>query len=357
MAFRMMTRRAFGTGRKSPRPEESRWWSKPKTYHFLGQKTVSLVGAPLAAGQHQLGVEKGPQAIRDGGLVPISKALGWDVEDIGDLDVEGAMARVTGVTDVEGVRNCQRIGAANGIIHEAVKKEASKGNFVLTVGGDHSIASASISGMKAVHDDLCVIWIDAHADSNTPKTSPSGNYHGMSAAHILNWIQLNPPLPGWEWLKPEHMIREQRLAFIGLRDVDEKEREALRQSGVAVYTMHEVDRWGIGEVLEMALHRVNPYSDRPIHLTFDIDACDPSIAPGTGTCSRGGLSFREAHYICERLCMTNLLSSMDLVEVNPDLDELIKGNMHGDCQMMTADKETVRLAIELIASSLGRAVC
>jgi len=337
------------------RPKDFGWYSKEKTYNFLKQKTVSLVGAPLAAGQHQLGVEKGPQAIRDGGLLSVAKTLGWGFQDVGDLDVESVMAQFDGESGMTRVRNCERIGLANKLVHETVRQQARKGNFVLTLGGDHSIASATISGMRTVHEDLCVIWVDAHADSNTPTTSPSGNYHGMSAAHVLNWI--SPPMPGWEWLRQEHMMKEQRVAFIGLRDVDVLERQLLRQSGVAVYTMHEVDRWGIGQVVEMALHRVNPHSDRPIHLTFDIDACDPSIAPGTGTCSRGGLSFREAHYICERLSMTNNLCSMDLVEVNPALDEPTPSKMHGDCSSITADMQTVRLAIELISSALGRVIC
>merc|ERR1719162_1540254 len=108
--------------------------------------------------------------------------------------------------------------------------------------------------------------------------------------------------------------------------------------------MHEVDRWGIGQVMDMAMHRINPHSDRPVHLTFDIDSCDPSIAPGTGTASRGGLSFREAHYICEKLMMSNNLTSMDLVEVNPDVDRILAGGMHGDNEAVTTDKETVRLA-------------
>jgi len=333
---------------------EQTWYTKEKTYQFLKHKTVSVIGAPLAAGQHQLGVEKGPQLIREGGLAAVAKQLGWKMEDLGDLDLEGEAAKFEGETSMPQVRNCEQIGLANKLIHDTVKQEAKKGNFVLTLGGDHSVGSATVSGMKAVHEDLCVVWIDAHADSNTPASSPSGNYHGMSAAHVLNWIR--PPLPGWEWLKQEHMIKESRLAFIGLRDVDMYERQMLRDSGVAVFTMHEVDRYGIGEVVDMALHRINPHSDRPVHLSFDIDAVDPTYAPGTGTCSRGGLSFREAHYICERLSMTNNLTSMDLVEVNPTLDLPIPPRMHGDSGTVTAELQTVRLAIELISSALGRTI-
>mmetsp|Transcript_81346 Transcript_81346/g.170072 ORF Transcript_81346/g.170072 Transcript_81346/m.170072 type:complete len:377 (+) Transcript_81346:134-1264(+) len=333
---------------------ENTYYSKGAKYAFQKQKTISVIGAPLAAGQHQLGVEKGPDYIRKGGLETVARQLGWSVEDVGNLDMDGAAAAFTGISTMPQVRNCEKIGYANRVLHEAVRNEARKGNFVLTLGGDHSIGSATVTGMKAAHEDLCVIWIDAHADCNTPGTSPSGNYHGMSAAHALGWI--HPPLPGWEWMKQDHHIKESRMAFIGLRDVDVYERALLRDSGVAVFTMHEVDRWGIGRVVDMALHRVNPHSDRPIHLSFDIDACDPSVAPGTGTCSRGGLSFREAHYICERLSMTNNLASMDLVEVNPDLDELVPEKMHGDNASITAQHQTVRLALELVGSALGRTI-
>lgn len=332
----------------------STWRSKDKPYNFLKQKTVSVIGAPLAAGQHQAGVEKGPQAMRDAGLETIVRELGWDYHDVGDLAVDAEMAKFKGRTGCPRVNNCEQIGMANKLIHDNVKREAAKGNFVLTLGGDHSIGSATVSGMRAVHEDLCVIWIDAHADCNTPMTSPSGNYHGMPAAHVLNWIK--PAMPEWEWLNETCMLKEQRCAFIGLRDVDKMERQLLRESGVFFYTMHEVDRYGIGQVVEMAVHNVNPFADRPVHISFDIDSCDPSIAPGTGTCSRGGLSFREAHFIMERLSMTNNLVSCDIVEVNPNLDVKVEGKMHGDDPHIQTDLMTVRLGVELVASALGKTI-
>lgn len=335
-------------------PMEKPWYSKAKPYRNLKHKIVSLVGAPLAAGQHMAGVDKAPQAFRDGGLQNIIEELGWGFKDLGDLDVLGAMSAYKLPSNMRQVKNCEKIGRANRLIHETVKREASQGNFVLTVGGDHSVGSATVSAMKAVHEHLCVIWVDAHGDCNTAATSPSGNYHGMAAAHALNWIR--PPLPEWEWMRPEYMISEHKFAFIALRDIDRHERRMLRESGVAVFTMHDIDRYGIGQIMDMALHRVNPHADRPIHLSFDIDACDPSVAPGTGTCSRGGLNFREAHFICQKLSMTSDLVSMDLVEVNPDLDLEVPGRMHGDHASILADKVTVRMGLELIASALGRTI-
>jgi len=331
------------------------WYTAEHTSSHLRQKTVSLIGAKLGIGQsYGTGVNEAPQALRAGGLRAVVEELGWKIHDVGDLDLEGAIENFTGPSSMRNVNNCEKIGMANRLVHEAVREEAKKGNFVLNIGGDHSLGSATISGMKAVHDDLAVLWVDAHADCNTAATSPSGNYHGMSAAHVLNWIQ--PPLPGWEWLRPELMMRESRFAFVALRDVDQHERRMLRESGVTVFTMHEIDRWGIGMVMEMAMHSINPHSNRPVHLEFDIDSCDPSIAPGTGTCSRGGLNFREAHYICEKLAMTNNLVSLSMVEVNPQMDEPTVGRMHGDNDLITAQTQTVRLSIELIASALGRTI-
>jgi len=315
--------------------------------------TVSFIGAPLAGGQPIPGVEKAPQAMRDGGIANIIKSLGWEFHDVGDLNVNAAIAAGS-PERVQGVKNCEQVGLANKLVHDAVKLEAAKGNFVLTVGGDHSIGSATLTGMKAVHSDLSVIWVDAHGDCNTGSTSPSGNYHGMSASHAMGWFGFD--LPGFEWLQEDVTISDSRLAFIALRDIDANEKKLLRNSGVAVFTMYDIDRWGIAAVIDMALHRVNPNRNRPIHLSFDIDGCDPTIAPGTGTCSRGGLNFRESHYICETLSLTNNLCSMDIVEINPELDVPVPGRMHGDSELITTQLQTVRLGLELVSSALGQSI-
>lgn len=339
------------SGHLSEKPEG--WIGKQRPYNFLKHKRVSFIGAPLSAGQRQGGVELAPKLIRDGGAEAVSRRLGWDFKDVGDVDVDAAMAGFIGESQTSQVNNCEKIALGNKAIHDAVKQEAALGNFVLTVGGDHGIASATMSAMREVHEDLAVIWVDAHADCNTPTTSPSGNYHGMPLAHVLNWF---PGLPGWEWMGKEHMFRESRVALVGLRDVDEHERNALRQSGVHYWTMHDVDRMGIGSVMDMAVRAVNPYSDRPMHVSLDIDSIDPALAPGTGTCSRGGLTYREVHYICESMALSNNLVSMDLVEVNPNLDVAVGHSMHGDDKLVTADLMTVRLAVELIGSALGKTI-
>jgi arginase len=186
-----------------------------------------------------------------------------------------------------------------------------------------------------------VIWIDAHADANTPRTSPSGHYHGMPAAHLMGWFEkpgelgedLAPgvALKGFDWFT-SGCLPERRLAYIGLRDVD--------------------------AVTERAIKAIDPEERCPIHLSLDIDGVDPFFAPGTGTCARGGLSYREVHYICEDLHRTDRMVSMDLVEVNPGIDLPVptSGAMHGDDPSLKPASPTVRLAVELVLSALGKTI-
>jgi len=327
-------------------------------------RTVGLVGAPLCEGQSLGGVDLAPAALRDAGLERLIKGLQWDFVDHGDASVPKELpvprAGATGDSyyDLEKVTNCRTLGPGVGSIYEKVSKAANADQFVLSIGGDHSIGSATIAGVCQARPETAVIWIDAHADCNHPGTSPSGNYHGMPLAHILGWFDKR--VQGFEWcddhLAKHGPIREDRVALIGLRDVDAGEREMLRKSGVHVFTMADVDRYGIGPVMEMALERVDPKERLPLHLSFDIDSIDPTYAPGTGTKSRGGLSYREAHYICERLAMTDRLGSMDLVEVNPALDKPVEEKMHGDNDEIVGG-ETVRLGLELIGSALGKTIC
>jgi arginase len=186
------------------------------------------------------------------------------------------------------------------------------------------------------HPEACVIWVDAHADINTAETTESGNIHGMPVSFLLG---LGSPIAEFSWVKPA--LRADRLVYIGLRDVDAGEKRLLREAGVKAFSMTDVDRHGIGRVVELALDAVNPGRDRPIHLSFDVDALDPSVAPSTGTPVRGGLTFREGHYICEAIHETGLLVAMDLMEVNPSLSD-------------AADVETtVAVGCSLIRSAMG----
>lgn len=205
-----------------------------------------------------------------------------------------------------------------------------------------------------MYPDLGVIWIDAHADANTPRTSPSAHYHGMPAAHLLGWFDNG--IDGFEWFEPG-CLSENRLAYIGLRDIDAEEGRMLRASNVHVFTMREVDKHGIAKVMEMALSAIDPNGFRPLHLSLDIDAVDPHFAPGTGTAARGGLSYREIHYIAEEMAETRRLVGMDLVEINPGLDEAPqRSSMHGDDPNLKPCSPTVQLGVEVALSALGKRI-
>lgn len=327
---------------------------------------VAMVGAPLADGQPLGGVKMAPDAFRKAGVEKMIRKLDWRFDDKGDAaSSEDAAsvkppARLAGVEYYpnEKVLNSAVVGAGVGGVYKKVSEAAKENKFVLTVGGDHSIGSGTIAGVLTARPETAVIWVDAHGDCNTPDTSPSGNYHGMPLGHILGWFKKR--VEGFEWCD-DHIakhgpLREDRACIIALRDIDPEERILLRKSDVHVFSMADIDRHGIGAVMEMALDSIDPKRRLPLHLSFDIDACDPEVAPGTGTKARGGLSFREAHYICERMAMTGRLGSMDIVEVNPDLDEeKEQEHLHGDDTDINGSA-TVRFGLELVASALGKTI-
>jgi arginase len=205
-----------------------------------------------------------------------------------------------------------------------VYEHAVAGRLTLTLGGDHSIAVGSISGVaKAIRErhsgaELAVIWVDAHADINTPEGSGSGNIHGMPVAFLAGLAsppKENPSVFGW--LNDTHKINPKKLVYIGLRDVDAPEKRTLREHGIKAFSMHDVDRYGIGKVMDMAMEYIG---DSPVHLSFDVDALDPMWAPSTGTPVRGGLTLREGDFICECVHESGQLVAMDLVSTLPPLD-------------------------------------
>lgn len=208
------------------------------------------------------------------------------------------------------------VSNATQAISDQVYEHAKEGRLALTLGGDHSIAIGSISATaKAIRErlgkEIAVVWVDAHADINTPQSSGSGNIHGMPVAFLAGLTTApveNPEVFGW--LGEEHKINPKKLVYIGLRDVDLPEKKILKANGIKAFSMHDVDRYGIGKVMDMALEYIG---DAPIHLSFDVDALDPMWAPSTGTPVRGGLTLREGDYICECVHETGLLIAMDLV--------------------------------------------
>jgi len=208
-------------------------------------------------------------------------------------------------------------------VSKAVESHLKRKQLALTLGGDHSLALGTVMGTLSVYPNACLIWIDAHADINTPETTKSGNLHGCPVSFLLG---IAGKVPGFEWVKP--ILLPEKLVYIGLRDVETSEKKILKKMGIKAYSMHDVDKYGIGKVVEMALDTVNPKRDCPIHLSFDVDALDPTVAPSTGTPVRGGLTFREGHYICESIHETGCLVAVDMMEVAipdpeifPEIDE------------------------------------
>jgi arginase len=333
--------------------------STPEAYPNKGlpSKTVSLIGAPIGEGQTLAGVDLAPDAFRQAGLQQIVEQRHMQFVDYGNVGSDFHGQSQSYSQGDSPVKNSWLIGQKVGELHQRAKTAAANRDFVLTIGGDHSIASGSITGVHAHNPDLAVIWVDAHGDCNTPESSESKNYHGMPLAHVLGWFKT--AVPGFEWCD-QHLsacgpLPESQVALVGIRDLDREERAFVKQSGLNVFTMSDIDCFGIGQVMEMALACVDHAGQRPLHLSFDVDACDPVVAPGTGTRARGGLSYREAHYICERVAETSRLVSMDLVEVNPALDGNQREILHGDDPSISGSP-TVSLGIELISSALGKAI-
>jgi len=308
--------------------------------------TVSVIGAGYKGGQPHSGVEGGPQAIRQAGLVDELKKLHWEVADKGDIDFNDLNRMDSDPPARNGTKNPRKVGEACHRIFETAYDCQKKGHLALTLGGDHSLAIGSISAtLRAWQEmDPVVIWIDAHGDINTPDTSPSGNLHGMPVAFLMDLVDTSD-VPGFEWFKPSRpILKPDHIVYIGLRDVDPGEKKMLRKFGIKVFSMTEVDKYGIGKVMEMAINHVIPdrkNHPRAIHLSYDIDACDPTVVPSTGTKVKGGLTYREARYICDAVAETGLMVALDIVELNPTI-----GNSNDV-------KQSAELCVDLIRSALG----
>lgn len=257
------------------------------------------------------------------------------------------------------MKNPKSVSAVTQQLSKQVYEHAKEGRFVLTLGGDHSIAIGTISGTaKAIRErlgtEMAVIWVDAHADINTPETSDSGNIHGMPVA-FLTGLATEKREDVFGWLQDDQKISPKKLVYIGLRDIDRGEKKILRENGIKAFSMHDIDRYGarevlgsrtvltrrrhgIGKVMDMALGWIG--SDTPIHLSFDIDSLDPMWAPSTGTPVRGGLTLREGDFIAECVHETGSMVALDLVEVNPSLEA-------------QGASETIRAGVSIVRCALG----
>jgi arginase len=244
--------------------------------------------------------------------------------------------------DYRGMKNPRAVSAVTQKLASQTYEHARHGRFVLTLGGDHSIAIGSVGGVaQAIRErigrDTALIWVDAHADINTPETSDSGNIHGMPVA-FLTGLAKSTEEDIFGWIKDSQRVSTTKLVYIGLRDVDRGEKEILRANNIRAFSMHDIDRHGIGKVMDMALGWIG--HDTPIHLSFDVDALDPMWAPSTGTPVRGGLTLREGDFIAEAVHATGNLVAMDLVEVNPSLES-------------EGAQETVRAGCSIVRCALG----
>jgi arginase len=293
------------------------------------QKPVAVIGVPLDLGQDRRGVDMGPSAIRYAGLAAQLEQLGRGYVDLGN--VETAVAEASEVGD-ERLRFLPQIKSTCERVAALVTKSAGDGHVPLVLGGDHSVALGTLGGLARLYGPGGVLWIDAHGDLNRPETSPSGNVHGMVLAAALGLA--GPEFESAEWPLPA--VDASRVALIAVRSLDEGERELLGKLGAAVYTMSDVDRLGVERAVRESLaHIAGPGF---VHVSLDMDAVDPDVAPGVGTPVRGGLSYREAHLAMELVAESDLASSLDVVEVNPVLDR---------------ENQTGKLAVELVASALG----
>ena len=294
---------------------------------------LSIIGVPIDLGAGTRGVNLGPDAIRYAGLEKRLVNIGYEIEDRGDIPVN----RRAAVT-VEGsnLKHLNVVADVNRKLCEEVSAAMSEGNFPLVIGGDHSIAIGTISGVLQHKKNLGVIWFDAHGDINTPETSPSGNIHGMPVAVLLGMGDESLTSIGGK----DSVLKKENIVYIGSRDLDSGERKAMKELGIKVFTMYEIDDMGIKKVMEEAIRIAGEGTDG-IHVSFDLDVLDPEVAPGTGTKVPGGMGYREAHYALELIAKTEKLVSAEFVEVNPLLDH----------ENMTA-KATVALAGSLLGEWL-----
>jgi arginase len=292
-------------------------------------RPVALIGASLDLGAGRRGVDMGPSAIRYAGLDARIERLGRNVFDWGN--VEGAVPEATEMGS-ERVRFLAPIKQACERVAHLVERAVEEGLQPLVLGGDHSVSIGTLGGLARGNGAGGVLWLDAHGDLNRPETSPSGNVHGMPLAAALGLA--GPEFESDAWTFPA--VAPDRVALVGVRSLDPAEAELIADTGVSVYTMSDIDRVGLERAVREALEKIA--GPGFVHVSLDMDALEPDIAPGVGTPVRGGLSYREAHLAMELVAESGLAGSLEVVEVNPILDR---------------ENETAKLAVELVASALG----
>jgi arginase len=298
---------------------------------------IHVLGVPMDLGSGRRGVDMGPSAIRIAGLADRLAELGHKVVDEGDVGIKNMEALRVG--DIR-ARYLGEIARASRLVCNKVERIVGKGHFPLVLGGDHSISVGTVSAISMAArregKKVGLLWVDAHGDINTPETSPSGNIHGMPVAALLGegpeeLISIGGAGP---------KVDPRNVAMVAIRSLDEGEKVRLKRHGVEVHTMSEVDRIGIDKVMKEALARVTDGTDR-VHVSFDLDAVDPTVAPGVGTPVKGGLDYREAHFLMEMLSDSGAMTSLEVVEANPILDDR---------------NSSAAFAVELVQSAFGKRI-
>src|SRR5438270_8918004 len=300
-------------------------------------KKIRVIGVPLDLGQSRRGVDMGPSAVRVAGLEARLEALGHVVEDAGNVAVAIAEQKKEGQPNAKYLKEITATCTKHA---EMIIKTLEAGKIPLVLGGDHSVAAGTVAGVAEFHrrrdEKIGLIWIDAHADINTPETSPSGNVHGMPLAAIMG---LGPAeLTNIYNFSPK--VHAENCVLVGVRDIDVRERENIRHTGIEVYTMRDIDERGMRQVIEEAL-RIAGRGTSGYHISLDMDWIDPEDAPGVGTPVRGGASYREAHLAMEIIADHGRMTSFEIVEVNPVIDE---------------HNRTADLAVELALSAFGKKI-
>lgn len=303
----------------------------------MRQSAIAIVGAPLDLGAGRRGVDMGPSALRLAGLNQKLSTLGYEVEDLGNVSV---VQQESVFSSTDNARYLPQIAATCEKLADKVENAVETGKFPLVLGGDHSIAVGTVSGISHAFRkrsaSIGLIWVDAHADMNTPETSPSGNVHGMPLACCVG----RGPRELTDIFGYSPKVDGRNVVLVGIRDVDIVERPIVRESGVTAFTMRDIDELGLRVVMERAIATALQ-GTAGFHLSFDMDFVDPMEAPGVGTPVRGGVTYREAHLAMETICDCSRMVSMEIVEVNPVLDEV---------------NRTALLGVELVMSAMGKKI-
>ncbi len=303
----------------------------------MRRSAVAVIGAPMDLGAGRRGVDMGPSAIRLALLGDRLAGLGYAVEDLGNVAVDQPESVPEGH---ERARYLPQIAHTCQRIAQKVERALIEDKFPLVLGGDHSVAIGTVSGIAQHYHKqdkkIGLIWVDAHADMNTPESSPSGNIHGMPLACCIG---MGPPeLTRFDGWGPK--VEPRNVAIIGLRSVDEEEKRNVTNTGVRAFTMRDVDERGLRAVMQEAIETAND-GTAGFHLSFDMDSVDPDEAPGVGTPVRGGITYREAHLAMEIICDCDCMVGLEVVEVNPVIDQA---------------NRTALLAVELVMSALGKRI-